>query len=111
MYGAGLGALAVLACWVAGRAEEILGGKDSGTIVIDEVVGFLVTMACLPVTWKHLLLGFVLFRIFDVAKPFPIRILERHVPGGWGVVVDDVVAGIYAQAALRVLAPTLGLVS
>lgn len=111
IYGLSLAAFAVLACWVAGRAEEILRGKDSGLIVIDEVVGFLVTMAYVTPAWHHLLLGAVLFRIFDVAKPFPIRTLERRVPGGWGVVVDDVVAGIYAQAALRLLASAAGLVS
>jgi len=109
IYGVSLAAFAFLACWVSGRAEEILRGKDSSRIVIDEVVGFLVTMAYVPATWMHLLLGFVLFRVFDVAKPFPIRTLERHVPGGWGVVVDDVLAGIYAQAALRLLTSVVGL--
>jgi len=111
MYGAGLGALALLACWVAGRAEEILGEKDSRPIVIDEVVGFLVTMAYVPITWVHVLMGFVLFRGFDIAKPFPIRMMERNISGGWGIVMDDVVAGIYAQATLRILVSALDVVS
>jgi len=97
-------AIGLVACWAAGRAETIFGEQDNRRIVIDEVVGLLVTMAAVPLTWPYLLAGFVLFRIFDILKPPPIRLIERTVKGGWGVVLDDVLAGIYAQICLRVLA-------
>ncbi len=92
-----------VASWVAGRAEEIFGRKDSSRIVIDEVAGYLAATLLLPPTWGILLGAFVLFRLFDVLKPFPAARIDRELGGGWGVVLDDVVAGIYAQACLRVL--------
>ena len=103
--------IGLAACWLAGRAEHIFGEKDNRRIVIDEVVGLLITMAAVPPTWRYLLAGFVLFRIFDVLKPPPIRLIERKVKGGYGVVLDDVLAGIYAQIALRILAILLPFVS
>jgi phosphatidylglycerophosphatase A len=96
--------LALLACWAAGRAETIFGQKDPGAVVIDEVVGFLVVMIALPPTWPSLLAGFILFRAFDVIKPPPIRFLEQAVKGGYGVVLDDVLAALYAHIVLRILA-------
>ena len=103
--------IGLAACWAAGRAEQIFGEKDNRRIVIDEVVGLLVAMTAVPLTWQYLLAGFVLFRIFDILKPPPIRLIERTVKGGWGVVLDDVLAGIYAQIALRILAILLPFVS
>jgi phosphatidylglycerophosphatase A len=76
-------------------------GHDRSEIVIDEVVGFLITMVWLPMTWQSLLLGFLLFRFFDILKPFPIGYLDRKVPGGLGVVVDDIAAGIFASLILQ----------
>jgi phosphatidylglycerophosphatase A len=95
--------LALLACWAAGRAEAIFGEQDPRAVVIDEVVGFLAVMIALPPTWPYLVAGFMLFRAFDVIKPPPIRFLERTVPGGYGVVLDDVLAALYAHIALRIL--------
>jgi phosphatidylglycerophosphatase A len=97
-----------LACWVAGQAERVFAQKDPGRIVIDEVVGYLVSLAFLPVTPWTLVGAFLLFRVFDVLKPWPARQLERRLPGGYGVVLDDVAAGIWANAALRVAAAILG---
>ena len=94
--------IALLACWAAGRAEAIFGDQDHRAIVIDEVVGFLVVMIALPPTWPFLLAGFVLFRAFDIIKPPPIRFLERTVQGGYGVVLDDVLAALYAHLVLRI---------
>lgn len=91
------------ACAVAGRAESTFGQKDSGKIVIDEVAGFLVSMAFLPVTPGRLAAGFFLFRLFDVIKPPPARHWERTLPGGYGVVMDDVAAGVWANLAQRLL--------
>ena len=89
--------------WAAGRAERSLGRTDPGQIVIDEVVGQMVTLLARPnAPWKWLLAGFVLFRLFDVVKPFPAGRAE-HLPGGWGVMTDDVIAGVYSLAALGLL--------
>jgi phosphatidylglycerophosphatase A len=89
--------------WVSGLAEEIFGEKDSGKIVIDEVVGYLVTMTGVAVSWKWVVAGFFLFRFFDIVKIEPARYCDRHVKNGYGVVLDDVVAGIYSCLVLHVL--------
>ena len=91
------------AVWISGEAESVFKKKDSGLIVIDEMAGFLVTLFLIPWTAKSVVSGFFLFRLMDIAKPFPIRRLEAKLPGGWGVVGDDVLAGIYANVALRVI--------
>jgi len=95
--------IGLVACWAAGEAERIFQEQDSQRIVIDEAVGFLVTMTALPPTWPYLIGGFCLFRCFDILKPPPIRLIERKVKGGYGVVLDDVLAGIFAHIALRLL--------
>ena len=95
--------LGLVACWAAGEAERFFQEQDSKRIVIDEVVGFLVTMTALPPTWPYLIGGFCLFRCFDILKPPPIRLIERKVKGGYGVVLDDVLAAIYAQISLRII--------
>jgi phosphatidylglycerophosphatase A len=96
----GLGAIGV---WAASEAEKHFGKTDPGQVVIDEVVGQMITLLFWPgATWKWLLAGFVLFRFFDVLKPFPARRLE-HAPGGWGIMLDDVAAGIYGALALLLL--------
>jgi phosphatidylglycerophosphatase A len=99
--------IGLVACWAAGEAERIFQEQDSKRIVIDEAVGFLVTMTALPPTWPYLIGGFCLFRCFDILKPPPIRLIERKVKGGYGVVLDDVLAGIYAQISLRIIAAFL----
>jgi phosphatidylglycerophosphatase A len=93
--------IACLACWAAGEAERIFQEKDSQRIVIDEAVGFFITMTALPPAWPYLIGGFCLFRCFDILKPPPIRLIERKVKGGYGVVLDDVLAGVYASISLR----------
>lgn len=88
--------------WAGTAAERYFGGIDPGPIVIDEVVGMLITLAFIPVGWTGALAGFVLFRIFDVIKPFPAGRLER-LHGGLGVMADDAMAAIYANLSLRLL--------
>jgi len=100
-------AIGLVACWAAGEAERIFQEQDSQRIVIDEAVGFFITMAALPPTWPYLIGGFCFFRCFDILKPPPIRLIERTVKGGYGVVLDDVLAGIYAHIALRIIAALL----
>ena len=94
--------LVLFSVWVAHLAEQQLKAKDPGCIVIDEIAGMCVTMLAIPLTWSTGLAGFLLFRIFDVIKPPPARQVEKRLHGGWGVVMDDVVAGIMANVALRI---------
>ena len=91
------------AIWIASAAEKILKQKDPGQIVIDEIAGLMVTFAGLPFNLKTALAGFIIFRVFDILKPFPIRTLEKKVGGGSGVVLDDVLAGVYGNLILRVV--------
>jgi phosphatidylglycerophosphatase A len=95
-------ALLAFSFYVADQAEKIYQKKDDQRIVIDEIIGFQITMIPVAINVPGICAGFVLFRIFDILKPFPIRYLQR-LPGGWGIVVDDVVAGIYAGAVLWLL--------
>ncbi|MFP4155810.1 MAG: phosphatidylglycerophosphatase A [Halothiobacillaceae bacterium] len=87
--------------WLCGRASEKLGVHDHGGIVWDEIVGVMITFLWVPVTPWTLLAGFLLFRFFDILKPWPIRWLDRHVDGGFGIMIDDVLAGILALAVLQ----------
>lgn len=96
-------ALTFLACYVSGEAEAIFHRKDASAIVIDEIAGFLWTMLFITPTLGHIVLGFLLFRFFDITKLFPASLCERRLPGGYGVVMDDVVAGIYANIILQIL--------
>ena len=79
---------------------KALGVHDHPAIVWDEVIGYLVTMAFAPSGWLWVLIGFVLFRLFDIWKPWPIRLIDRSVHGGFGIMLDDVLAGIYAALSL-----------
>jgi len=92
-----------LACWVSGKAESIFREKDSGKIVIDEVVGYLVTMIAIPCDWRYVVAGFFLFRFFDIVKPPPASWFDRKLKNGYGVVLDDVAAGVYAWLCLLIL--------
>lgn len=93
----------VFAIWVAAAAAKILKKEDPAEIVIDEIAGLIVTFVGLPFTLKTAIAGFVIFRVFDILKPFPIRTLEEKVAGGPGIVLDDVMAGIYGNIVLRLV--------
>ena len=88
--------------WAATHAERFFGAIDPGPVVIDEVLGMLITLAFMPIGWTAMLAGFVLFRIFDVIKPYPANRLEKF-HGGFGIMADDAMAGVYANLALRAL--------
>ncbi|TDI90260.1 MAG: phosphatidylglycerophosphatase A [Candidatus Dadabacteria bacterium] len=92
----------LISVWASGVAEEIFGKTDPSEVVADEVCGYLVTMILVPVTLGNIFFGFLLFRLFDIAKPYPIRKFER-LPGGWGIVMDDVMAGVYSCITLHIL--------
>ena len=94
-------ALLVVGALAATRVAEGVGLKDPGIVVVDEVLGQWVTLVALPFTPVTAALGFLLFRVMDIVKPWPARDLER-LPGGWGIMADDVAAGVYAHLALRV---------
>jgi phosphatidylglycerophosphatase A len=98
-----LAVAAALAMPVCGRAGRICGETDSSRIVLDEVCGMLIAGALLPPTVWALGLAFLAFRFFDIVKPFPAGYFDRHVKNGFGVVADDLVAGIYANLVVRVL--------
>ncbi len=89
-------AAALFGIWVWGKASERLGVHDHGGIVWDEMVGYWITMIGMPVSLSSILLGFVLFRFLDIFKPWPISYIDRHVQGGLGVMLDDIVAGVFA---------------
>jgi phosphatidylglycerophosphatase A len=98
-----LAAVFIIGFFAAGSAEKIIDRPDAGSIVIDEILGMFIALTLAPdhpVAW---LLGFVLFRIFDIAKPFPVSWFDRHIHGGIGIMMDDVIAGLYALAALQLL--------
>jgi len=99
--------LTLVGLWACHKTMRELGVHDPGAIVWDEVLGFLLTMVAAPSGWGWVLLGFVLFRFFDIVKPWPIRIIDRRVPGALGVILDDLVAGLMALALLQVLARAL----
>ena len=99
----------LFAIGIASAAEKILKQKDPGQIVIDEIAGLLVTFAGIPFTLKTALAGFIIFRLLDILKPFPIRILDKRLGGGSGVVLDDVLAGIYGNLILRLVIYVTGI--
>ena len=92
-----------LSVWISENAEIFFGKKDDPRIVIDEIMGFFITMLWLPKTIFSVIAGFFLFRFFDILKPFPIRSLEKRWRGGYGVVSDDVLAGIYSNIILQIV--------
>ncbi len=90
-----------IAVWSADKAEKLLGKKDDPSIVIDEVAGYLVAMTMVPTGWGFIVAGFLLFRVFDIVKPFPLENLQ-DLRGGWGIVADDIGAGIYTNLVLQI---------
>ena len=91
-----------VAVLTSGLSRKLMGREDPPEIVIDEAAGFSVTLFLLPLSWFSLSLGFLLFRLFDIFKPFPIRRLEK-INGGIGIVLDDLLAGVYANLVLRLV--------
>ncbi len=89
-------AMFVLGIWLCGVAERDLGKSDAPGIVWDEIVGYLISMFMAPAGWLWVGIGFALFRLFDIVKPFPIGLLDKRIGGGFGVMLDDVLAGIYS---------------
>ena len=93
----------VLGIWVCGQAADELGVHDHPGIVFDEIGGYFVTMLAAPPGWVWIVAGFVLFRVFDIFKPWPIAWLDKRLGGGLGIMLDDIVAGLFALVCLQLL--------
>ena len=94
--------------WACGRTARDLGVHDHPGIVLDEIAGFLVTMTALPLDWRWIAAGFVAFRLLDILKPWPISLADRRIGGGLGIMLDDVIAGAGACAALHAVRVAIG---
>ncbi|MDH3394414.1 MAG: phosphatidylglycerophosphatase A [Desulfobulbaceae bacterium] len=103
IYALLMAGLVVFGILIAGSAEKILDQGDPGCVVIDEIAGMLVTLIGAPLNWKTILIGFALFRFFDILKPFPINIADQRFHGGIGIMLDDLIAGLYALIILQIL--------
>ena len=97
-----------LAVWTSDISQKVLGKDDPPEVVIDEVAGYFVAVFLLPFSWWSFILGFILFRIFDVLKPFPIRKIHKKVKGGIGICLDDIVAGVYANVCIKFVIWVIG---
>ncbi len=92
---------AIVGIWICGESARRLNVHDHPAIVWDEIIGYLITMFMLPVSWQWMVAGFVLFRVFDILKPWPISWLDRHLQGGLGIMADDILAGLVSLAILQ----------
>ena len=102
-YLALLGVLFVIGIPICEHTARRMGVHDHPAIVWDEIVGYLATMTFAPAGWPWIIAGFALFRLFDIAKPWPIRLLDRKVGGGLGIMIDDLLAAVFAAAVLQLL--------
>ena len=103
LYLATIAILFIIGFFAAGSAEKLMDQPDPGCIVIDEIVGMLVALTLVPDHPAAWLLAFILFRIFDIWKPFPVSWFDRHIHGGLGIMMDDVMAGVYALICLQII--------
>jgi len=92
-----------LGVWATQNATDAIGIDDHGALVWDEFVGMWITLFNAPMGWLWILIGFILFRVFDILKPWPIRPIDRRLHGGWGIMLDDVLAGIFAWISLQLI--------
>ena len=99
----------ILGVYLCGKTAEDIGEHDHKAIVWDEIVGYSITLLWAPLHWQTLVLGFVLFRLFDIVKPWPISVLDKNLHGGLGIMLDDIAAGLAALLALQLLLPYLPL--
>jgi phosphatidylglycerophosphatase A len=93
----------LIGIWICDRSANTLGVHDHPGIVWDEIAGYLITMIAAPTGWQWVVLGFVLFRLFDIWKPWPIKVIDRQVAGGFGIMLDDVVAAVFAWGVLQLI--------
>lgn len=96
-------AICAIGIWFCDVASRDAGVHDHPAIVWDEVAGFYITMIGAAISWQTLLVGFILFRFFDIVKPWPITLLDKHVKGGFGIMVDDILAGVFSLICLQLV--------
>ena len=102
-YGVLLGFICIIGIWICGESSRRLGVHDHSGIVWDEFAGYLITMFAAPFAWQWIIIGFLLFRLFDIWKPWPIRYIDQQLTGGLGIMLDDILAGILAALCLQIL--------
>lgn len=95
----------LIGVYLCGQTADDVGEHDHGAIVWDEFVGFFVTMTLVSPSWQNIVIGFVLFRLFDIVKPWPIKLLDKHVHGGVGIMIDDMLAGVFSGVILYFMQP------
>lgn len=95
--------ISVIGIYLCGKTATDVGVHDHGAIVWDEFAGFFITMFMVPVSWVSILVGFILFRIFDIFKPWPISIADKKLSGGFGIMFDDVLAGLFALIIMHLI--------
>ena len=93
--------MTVIGVYLCQKTADAVGVHDHGAIVWDEIVGLLITLFMVPISWQSITVGFILFRIFDIAKPWPISFVDKNIHGGFGIMLDDVLAGILALACMH----------
>lgn len=93
----------VVGIYICQKVSDDMGVHDHGSIVWDEIAGMMIVFIAVPISWHSLLLGFILFRIFDILKPWPISFLDKNVHGGWGIMVDDLLAGAISAVFLHLI--------
>ncbi|GAA0815750.1 phosphatidylglycerophosphatase A [Colwellia asteriadis] len=93
----------IIGVYLCGRTAEDVGVHDHGAIVWDEFAGFFITMFMIPVSWQSVLVGFMLFRLFDIIKPWPISVADKKLSGGFGIMFDDILAGFFALAIMHII--------
>jgi len=95
--------MSIAGIYICGKAAKDSGVPDHGAIVWDEIVGFLITMYMVPINWLTIMVGFALFRFFDIFKPWPISFIDKNCHGGFGIMLDDIVAGFAALACMHLI--------
>lgn len=103
MYAFAVIIMGLAGIYICGKAADDVGVHDHPAIVWDEFVGFFITMFMVPVSWQSILVGFILFRVFDIFKPWPISFIDKKMTGGLGIMLDDVLAGIFALIIMQLL--------
>jgi len=95
--------ISLIGIYICGKSAKLLNTHDHPGIVWDEFAGFFITMIAVPFSWQSIILGFILFRIFDIFKPWPISWLDKHVEGGLGIMIDDILAGLLSLVCIHIL--------
>lgn len=95
--------LSIAGIYICGKAADDAGVHDHPAIVWDEFIGLFITMFMIPVSWQSVLIGFLLFRLFDILKPWPISYIDKNISGGLGIMLDDILAGVFALVIMQLI--------